>query len=121
MNSPLSVIGFQHLGGKINEVGISDTAYPGRTGAYSVEILSIWDDEKEREPLVDWARKLYRELEPMIEGIYSNFVGSAEDMSNPSTLQKLYGANLQRLAELKAKYDPDNFFFGTGNIQPKTK
>jgi FAD/FMN-containing dehydrogenase len=34
-------------------------------------------------------------------------------------VEQIYGANYQRLTEIKAKYDPTNFFRVNQNIPPK--
>ena len=34
--------------------------------------------------------------------------------------EKVYGANHQRLAEIKRRYDPDNLFRSNQNIKPAT-
>ncbi len=45
---------------------------------------------------------------------YVNYLGD----EGPSAVKASYGANYARLAELKAKYDPDNFFRFNQNIVP---
>jgi FAD/FMN-containing dehydrogenase len=54
-------------------------------------------------------------VEPFLEqGVYVNYLGDEGE----SRIRAAYGANYQRLAALKQKYDPTNFFRGNQNIQP---
>ena len=50
-------------------------------------------------------------------GSYLNIPGFVEERE--ALLQGSYGPNLDRLREIKAKYDPSNLFTGTLNIEPK--
>lgn len=47
-------------------------------------------------------------------GIYSNW---SSDMER-DTSAAAYGTNLARLAQLKQRYDPSNFFRANVNVQP---
>ena len=49
-------------------------------------------------------------------GLYLNFPGFGED--NDALVRAGYAGNYERLAELKAKYDPDNLFRMNVNITP---
>ena len=51
-------------------------------------------------------------------GVYVNFLDSDDDHSR---IREAYGdLTYGRLAEVKAKYDPDNVFHHNKNIQPST-
>jgi hypothetical protein len=47
-------------------------------------------------------------------GVYVNLLGPDEADRIPSA----YGSNLERLAEAKRRWDPDNLFRSTYNIAP---
>ena len=65
-----------------------------------------------------WARAFFDALEPHRDGVYVNFLDSDDDTSR---VREAYGtANYRRLAEVKAKYDPDNVLRHNKNIQPST-
>jgi FAD/FMN-containing dehydrogenase len=49
-------------------------------------------------------------------GLYLNFPGFGEEKE--AMLRDAYGSNYDRLAALKAKYDPGNLFRMTLNIPP---
>jgi FAD/FMN-containing dehydrogenase len=49
-------------------------------------------------------------------GLYLNFAGLGEEKE--ALVKAAYGANYERLAELKAKYDPGNLFRMNLNITP---
>ena len=44
-----------------------------------------------------------------------NFIGD----EGPETIRGAFGSNYARLAELKAKYDPTNFFSLNQNVEPR--
>ena len=50
-----------------------------------------------------------------IGGAYSNFVMD----EGPDAARACYGDNYERLAAIKARYDPDNLFHHNQNIAPK--
>ena len=49
-------------------------------------------------------------------GLYLNFAGFGEEKE--ALVRAGYGANYDRLARLKAEYDPGNLFRMNQNIQP---
>jgi FAD/FMN-containing dehydrogenase len=65
-----------------------------------------------------WARAFLDALEAHRAGVYVNFLDSDDDTS---CVREAYGdANFRRLADVKAKYDPDNVFRNNKNIPPRT-
>jgi FAD/FMN-containing dehydrogenase len=62
-----------------------------------------------------WARTMADALNRFSSGGYLlNFLSE----ENPDTIRAAFGENYQRLAELKKKYDPTNFFRLNQNIEP---
>jgi FAD/FMN-containing dehydrogenase len=63
------------------------------------------------------AGQLLHALQPHRAGsVYVNFLDSDDD---PSRVREAYGDHIyRRLAEVKAKYDPDNAFHHNKNIRP---
>jgi FAD/FMN-containing dehydrogenase len=60
---------------------------------------------------------VYCRLEPYSTGAgYLNFPGLYEDAD--TMVQGTFGPNLERLAALKRRYDPDNVFRLNHNIRP---
>jgi hypothetical protein len=67
---------------------------------------------------VRWTRELWQALQPYATGgIYVNDMGREEE-DGADQVKAAYGANYQRLAELKQKYDPMNLFRHNQNIKP---
>lgn len=62
-----------------------------------------------------WARDYWQALHPLSAGgSYINFMmEEGEDR-----IKATYGDHYERLASIKAKYDPDNFFRVNQNITP---
>jgi hypothetical protein len=57
-------------------------------------------------------------VEPFLEqGVYVNYLGEEGE----ARVRAAYGANYQRLAALKRKYDPTNFFRLNQNIAPASR
>lgn len=82
-------------------------------------IEANWDDPGQDEANIEWARDLYREMEAFSPGgAYLNFPGFVEE--GEELLRASYGESYARLQEVKAKYDPENFFRSNFNITGRT-
>jgi FAD/FMN-containing dehydrogenase len=64
-----------------------------------------------------WARRVLQALQPHRAGsVYVNFIDHDD---GPKRVQEAYPEQTyRRLAEVNAKYDPDNVFHHNTNIQP---
>ncbi len=79
-------------------------------------MLSEWTDPARTEACTAWARNAFAALRPyMGAGRYVNYFGDDE---REDAVAAAYGPNHGRLREVKAKYDPENFFRLNHNIRP---
>jgi FAD/FMN-containing dehydrogenase len=117
-SSPMSEIMLEHFHGAATRVGVSDTACPLRAPGYNLLVLSQWMNPADNEASITWARETYAAMQPFVgEGRYVNYL----DHDEPGEpVAAAYGPNYRRLQELKAKYDPSNFFHMNQNIPPVT-
>ena len=114
--SPDCEVAFAQLGGAINKVAANATAYPHRDLQYVVNIHTRWGNPADDATCIAWARALFDALTPHATGgVYVNFMPE-DDEKRVRT--GAYGANYERLARLKAKYDPENLFRVNQNIRP---
>jgi len=76
--SPSSEIHIQHFGGAIARVGEDETAYGERQAPFVLNaIASTHDPAGGLDTHVDWAQRLYAELEPSLTGgAYINFLSA---------------------------------------------
>jgi hypothetical protein len=117
--SPLSSVDIWPLGGAMAREPTGGSAFATRDHPYLIGVESNWDDPVDDEVNLQWARELIAVLAQRYPaGIYLNFGGFSED--GQAALSETYGANFERLRELKAKYDPDNVFQSTFNIPTTT-
>ena len=118
--SPRSYAAMFHLGGAVGRVPRDATAYAGRDVAHNIIIDAVWlpEDADER-ALVEttWAREFLHALQPhRAGGVYVNFLDADDDSRR---VREAYGEHTyRRLADVKAKYDPDNAFHHNKNIHP---
>ena len=68
---------------------------------------------------VAWARDLIKALEPHTVGTYLNFPGLLEE--GEAQLRAAFGANYDRLVQVKTRWDPDNVFRLNHNIPPRSE
>ncbi len=107
---------FAALGGAINRVPADATAYSHRSANYVLNVHTRWDDASEDDKCVSWARDFFKATEPFaMGGVYINFMADDED----SRVSAGFGDNYDKLAKVKAKYDPHNLFRVNQNIVPK--
>jgi hypothetical protein len=116
--SPESSIDVWMLGGEMNRIGPTDTAFCKRDAPYMLGIEANWNNQEEASANINWAKNVVKDMQRFTKGgSYLNFPGFVEEKE--ALLQGSYGPNLERLREIKAKYDPSNLFSGTLNIEPK--
>jgi FAD/FMN-containing dehydrogenase len=104
------------LGGAINRVPVEATAYPHRHVQFVVNVHTRWSHPAEDAACIGWARELHDAAAPFATGgVYVNFMPGDETQRVRSGA---YGPNYDRLATLKAKYDPKNLFRMNQNVAP---
>ena len=114
--SPLSVIILKRMGGAIGRVPADATPFWYRGAAYHLDIHAQWAPGEPPEPHVAWARGARQAARrDWAGGGYVNFIESGPDTGR---VRAAFGGNYARLAQIKAAYDPDNFFHINNNILP---
>jgi FAD/FMN-containing dehydrogenase len=105
----------EHLHGAARRVPTAETAFANRDNAYNLGIFTITPNPAETDKNIRWARELWAALQPYVAGrVYVNYLGADE----ADRIREAYGPNYERLAALKKKYDPTNFFRLNQNIRP---
>ena len=114
--SPECEIFIGHLGGAINRIPASATAYPHRDVEFVMNVHTRWRDPAQDQECIAWARRIFDAAAPFATGgVYVNFMPEDETQRVQTGA---YGANYARLAKLKTKYDPTNLFRMNQNIKP---
>jgi hypothetical protein len=116
-SSPRSYVAMFHLKGAVSRVAEGATAFGNRQASHAITLDGVWrqaEDFGDRDTA--WAREFFAALGPFRQGVYVNFLGGDED---PGRVREAYGDSVyDRLAEVKARYDPANVFHHNQNIGP---
>lgn len=116
--SPLSFTPIFVLDGAYSRVSEDATAFGGsRAARFAFNIAAICPTPELLEADRAWVRTFWQALRPHASGAgsYVNFMSEYEE----DRVRAAYGAaKYQRLARIKAAYDPDNVFHLNANIKP---
>ena len=94
--------------------GPADYPVPWRDAPWAVHPFGIWEDPADDERGMQWVRDVRADVQPWSTGaVYLNFIGRRGRRSGSSPASA--PTNYQRLAAVKAEYDPDNVF----RLQPQ--
>lgn len=115
--SPRTVIVLEHNGESAwDRVPEAATAFGHRGWPYNFLVTSAWSDPRDTQGNITWTREFFEAMRPFAApGIYVNYLGGDEGVDG---LKAAYGEKLTRLATVKAKFDPTNFFRVNQNIEP---
>ena len=114
--SPHSAFLLFQLEGALNRFPEDHSPAGSRDTAFVLNIAASWEQAEDDATNVEWARACWRDLRRFSTGsVYVNFL--TDDEGDDRTIEA-YGSNHSRLAELKAKWDPDNLFRHNKNIAP---
>jgi FAD/FMN-containing dehydrogenase len=117
ISSPISDIKVIPLGGAFARPDERFSAFAHRQAPVLFNINSRWADAGETDQHVEWTRGLWEAMQPFSSGgVYVNFLGDEGE----DRVRAAYGpAIYDRLAEIKGRYDPTNFFRMNQNIRPR--
>ena len=114
--STLSSVDVWALGGAMRREPPGGSAFSHRDRPYLLGIESNWDDADDDGRNIDWARGVLADMQRFSKGgLYLNFPGLVEE--GDALLRQSFGSSYERLRAVKAKYDPENLFRSTFNIQ----
>ncbi len=103
------------INGAVHGVGQNETAFSFRDVIWSQVIVGVDPDAANTGRMTDWAHDYWAALHPhSAGGGYVNFMME----EGQDRIRATYRDNYERLAEVKAKYDPDNLFHVNQNISP---
>jgi FAD/FMN-containing dehydrogenase len=105
------------VNGAAHRVGKNDTAWSYREATWAQVIVGVDPDPAKKDLIVNWARQYWEDVHPYSAGgAYVNFMME----EGQERVKASYRDNYERLAAIKGRYDPTNFFRVNQNIKPTT-
>ncbi|MGD9735823.1 MAG: FAD-binding oxidoreductase [Solirubrobacterales bacterium] len=101
--------------GAAHDVGASETAWAYRDAQWGSVFAGVDKDPANADAIRRWTIDYFEALHPYSAG--GAYVNMMMD-EGQERVKASYGANYDRLAEVKGKYDPTNLFRVNQNIQP---
>jgi FAD/FMN-containing dehydrogenase len=116
IRSPHSSIALFQIEGTLNRLEAEHSPVGNRDAHFVLNIAGSWEQASEDLVNIEWAREAWNDIKSFSTGgTYINFL--TEDES-PERIAAALGKGLPRLAEVKAKWDPQNMFRTNRNIKP---
>ncbi|WP_244621584.1 FAD-binding oxidoreductase [Neomesorhizobium albiziae] len=115
--SELSLMHLYPIDGAVHDVAPDATAWGARRARWSMVIAGIDPDPSKAPELRRWASEYWAAVHKHNPhgGAYINFMMADE---SEARVRASYGANYERLAAVKRKFDPTNLFRVNHNIRP---
>ena len=114
--SPLAFFQLRPLGGQMARVPIEATAFSNRKANFLVAVIDVWDEAADDGANFSWVENAWESIKHTRHGVYSNFL---QDDAEERLTEAYRADTLDRLAEIKRRYDPTNFFASNVNIAPR--
>ena len=113
--TPQSTMHLYPIDGAVQRVGASETAWSYRDATWAEVIVGVDPDPARAGELRDWTVAYWEAVHPYsMGGAYVNMMMEEGD----DRVRAAYGDNYDRLARVKAAYDPANLFHVNQNIRP---
>ncbi|HJU75490.1 MAG TPA: FAD-binding oxidoreductase [Gemmatimonadaceae bacterium] len=114
--SPYSAVVFFQIGGALNERSADDAPAGNRDARYQLNITGAWEDVRDDAENIAWVRDTWNDMKSFSTG--GNYINFLTEDETPERVAAALGNNIQRLAEVKAHWDPANVFRTNRNIKP---
>jgi FAD/FMN-containing dehydrogenase len=116
IRSPHSAVILFQMEGALNRLSQDHSPAGNRDARYLLNIAGSWERPEDDEANIEWARQAWNDLRRFSTGgTYINFL--TEDDGAERTEAAL-GQALERLAQIKTRWDPQNVFRTNRNIRP---
>jgi FAD/FMN-containing dehydrogenase len=117
-DAPMRVAQLRVLGGAMARVPVAATAFAHRHSRIMANLATFYDGPADRAMRQAWVSDFAAALRQEDTGAYVNFLGD----DGQARLRQAYpGPTWDRLAAVKARYDPTNLFRLNQNIPPATQ
>jgi FAD/FMN-containing dehydrogenase len=113
--APMAVAQLRALGGAMARVPAEATAFAHRSRRVMVALGAVYEDAEESPAHEAWVTDFKEALSDGDSGVYVNFLG---DEGEGRVREAYPGSTWERLAAVKASYDPTNLFRLNQNIPP---
>jgi Berberine and berberine like len=114
--SPHSSVALFQIAGALNRLEEGHSPVGNRDARYVLNLPGSWEHAADDQANIEWARNAWNDMKSFSTGgTYINFL--TEDESS-ERIETALGKGLQRLAQVKAKWDPRNVFRTNRNIKP---
>jgi FAD/FMN-containing dehydrogenase len=105
-----------HMEGAPSRIEENATAFPHRNTPFVLNLHTRWQEAKDDEKAIKWARDFHKATEPYSQGVYVNFLSE----EGTARVRQAYTADVwDRLVECKRRWDPNNLFRMNQNISPE--
>ncbi|KAJ3041278.1 hypothetical protein HDV00_009672 [Rhizophlyctis rosea] len=113
-NNASNFVQFEPFGGRLDEIACDATPFPNRAGTlFQMQYTSRFWDQPDGGVGYQWIRAFEKEISPFLNGhSYQNYA----DLDLVNYEWAYYGNNSKRLRQVKAKYDPENFWHNEQSI-----
>ena len=114
--SPLAQVQLEHLHGQVHRTDPASAAVGFHGATYNLLFNAKWLDPARDDENIAWTRDSFDQVQPHLAGgAYVNYL-----LAEPEErIRAAYGPEVyDRLARVKARYDPDNVFRLNQNIRP---
>jgi FAD/FMN-containing dehydrogenase len=106
------------IDGAAGRVPANATAWNYRDAKWGQVMVGVSPDPADNPTMIAWTRAYWSALHPYSAGgAYVNMMMDASD-EGQDRVRAAYGDNYDRLAAVKAKYDPGNLFRTNQNVTP---
>jgi FAD/FMN-containing dehydrogenase len=103
------------IDGAVHRVGAEETAFSYRDANWAGVTVGVDPDPANRDKITKWTRDYFEAVHPYSAGgAYVNFMME----EGQERIKASFRENYNRLATIKKKYDPENFFRVNQNITP---
>ncbi len=105
------------INGAAGRVGADETPWGYRDATWGMVVAGVDPDPANAAKITEWTKAYWDALHPYSMG--GAYVNMMMDDEGQERVRASYRQNYERLAQVKAEYDPDNVFHINQNIRPQ--